>query len=221
MNLFFLTNASKTCMAVTFTVFVLVLGASVQGDAYDRIDNTAKKIQKKSRLLTKETVRYRNTLQYASLVYATSRLHAAASHVHKVAHFENNLNHLQADLADLDRCFHQLEGLFAATEDSAGRGRGHIHGNTGRVKSLLRSIERSIDQMRREVRKIQNRSVASYHEAHRTPVPVAHSTVHYGYSQPIVVPSKAIQQYHPVQLQRNNGFSFSIGGGSSRIHLKF
>jgi len=205
-----------------------VLGASVNGDEFDRIDNMAQKIQKKSRLLIKETVHYRHAPQYRSLVNATNHLYDAASHVHEVAHFSNNLNHLQSDLADLDRYFHQLEGLFQATEDLASRGLGHVHGNTGYAKSLLRSIERSIDSMRRDVRKAQSKIVSKQQEVYRAPIPAArYDRGGYGYSNHHqygqAVQHRVVPQYRPVypQQSRASGFSFSIGGGSSRLSLNF
>ena len=77
------TIASRSCLAIALCTFTLVLsaGASAHGDEFNRIDNMAKKIQKKSKLLLKETADYRHTTQYASLVDATTHLHEAACHV--------------------------------------------------------------------------------------------------------------------------------------------
>lgn len=73
---FFSTIASKASLAIAFCTFALVLsiGASAHGDEYSRIDSMAKKVQKKSELLTKETTHYRHTAQYASLIDATTHL---------------------------------------------------------------------------------------------------------------------------------------------------
>ena len=239
MNQFLLTNASKISLAVAFTALVFVFSSSVNGDEFDRIDSRAQKIQKNSRLLIKETVHYRHTRQYASLVDATKHLYDAASHVHQVAHFANNLNHLQSDLADLDRYFHQLESLFQATEDSASRGRGHVH-NPAYAKRLLRSIEKSIDLMRRDVRKAQSKIVSEHHDVYRAPVPAARYSKHDNrghrnhvrHSQtvvqprvvkPVVVPSRVVPQYRPAypQHRQSSGFSFSIGRGNSSLHFNF
>ena len=242
MTQFFSTTASKISLAVAFTALVFVLSPSVKGDEFDRIDRMAQKIQKKSRLLIKETVHYRHTRQYASLIDATQHLYDAASHVHEVAHFANNLNHLQADLADLEQYFHQLEGLFQATEDSASRGRGHVEGNAGYRRGLLRSIEVSIDLMRRDVRKAQSKIVSKLPEVYRAPVATTRHRYHdshvgHGYNSshghgPAVVQSRgvkpvvahsAIPHYRPVypQQRRSSGFSLSIGGGSSRLNFNF
>ena len=242
----FSTIASKACLAIAFCIFALVLsvGASAHGDEYSRIDNMAKKIQKKTKLLIKETTHYRHTAKYASLVDATTHLYEAASHVHQVVHFANNLNHLQTDLADLDRYFHQLEGLFAAAEDAASRGYGQVHGNTARARSLLRSIEVSIDQMRKDVRKLQSQSISRHHEVYRAATPVVtypaaryaqgHSNVRNPPVKPRVVqqqvvrnrvPTKpsAVKQQRPVcqPPRQANGFSFSIGGGNSKLQFRF
>lgn len=224
-----LTTASKARVAIAFTAFALILsaGTSAHGDEFNRIDNMAKKIQKKSKLLLKETTRYRHTAQYASLIDCTTHLHDAAIHIQQVLYFANNLNHLQSDLAELDRNFHQLEGLFAATEDSASRGRGHVHGNTAYARGLLRSIEVSIDLMRKDVRKLQSRSLSQHHQVHRATTQVPYSAV--GYNRGRHVPAKpayhkAVKQKRPTyhqQPRQANGFSFSIGGGSSRIHFNF
>ena len=235
MSQFLLTTASKISLAVAFTALALVLNPSVEGDEFDRIDNRAQKIQKKSRLLIKETVHYRHTPHYAALVDATTHLYDAATHVHQVAHFANNLNHLQSDLADLDQYFDQLEGLFQATEDTASRGRGHVH-KTGYARGLLRSIESNIDLMRRDVRKLQSKIVSKHHEVYRAPVaavPRGNHAVH-GHNNhlhnravvqprvatPVIVQPRVVPQYRPAYPQhRQAGFSFSIGGG--RLHFSF
>ena len=235
MTQFISTTASKISLAVTFTVLAFALTASAKADEYDRIDRFAQKIQKKSRLLIKETIHYRHTPQYRALVDASTYLYDAASHVHQVAHFANNLDHLQADLADLDRHFHQLEGLFEATKDSASRGHGRVH-NTGYAKGLLRSIEVSIDLMRRDVRKVQSKFASTHHhEVHHPVVKVPHRNQNaYSHNkshrraQAIVEPRvvkpvvhSAVPQYGPAYPQRRqaSGFSISIGGG--RINLNF
>ena len=163
MNQFFSSTASKITLAVAFTALIFVLSPSVKGDEFDRIDSRAQKIQKKARLLIKETVHYRHTPQYRSLVAATTHLYDVATHVHEVAHFSNNLNHLQSDLADLDRYFHQLEGLFQATEDLTSRGLGQVHGNTAYFRGLLRSVEvkHRLNATRRAKGAKQNRLEAS------------------------------------------------------------
>ena len=220
----FTTIASKAYLAMAFCTITLVLsvGASVHGDEYSRIDNKAKKIQKKSKLLIKETTQhYRNTAQYTSLIDAITGLHDTASHIHQVVHVANSLNHLQTDLADLDQCFHQLEGLFAAAEDAASRGHGHVHGNTAYAKSLLRSIEVSIDSMRKDVRKLQSRTIAQHYKAYPAAKPVVtYSATHDGYRY---VRNQPVKQRRPryQQSRQANGFSFSIGGGSSRLQFNF
>ena len=240
---FFSTTASKITLAFAFTfvAFAFVLSSPANGDEFDRIDNMAQKIQKKSRLLIKETVHYRHTPQYHQLFDATNHLYDAATHVHQVAHFENNLDHLQSDLADLDRYFDQLEDLFQATEDSASRGRGQVHGNTGYARSLLRSIERSIDSMRRDVRKAQSKIVSKPRDVYYAPVKPQHHhnsharQIHNNHrylSQtnvrprvvtPAIVQPRVVPQYRSAypQQRRAGGFSLSIGGGSSRLHFNF
>lgn len=211
-----LTNyASKIGFGLTAMIIAaMALGSTAAGDEFDRIDNLARKIQRKTRLLLKETVHYRHTAQYRSLVRETSALHSAASHVHDVAHFNNNLHHLEADLATMDRCFHRLEDLFDATECEANRGRGHIHGPTGHVKGLLNSIENSIHQIRRDVRRLQQRI------ERRRPVYV-----------PTAPATRPIYSFYPNYRPpvspgcgygaRTGGFSFSIGGGSSALNFGF
>ena len=228
-----LTTASKISLAVAYTALTFVFSPSVNGDEFDRIDRMAQKIQKKSLLLIKETDDYRHTPHHAALIDATTHLYDAASHVHEVAHFSNNLNHLQSDLADLDRYFDQLEGLFHATEDSVSRGRGHIHGGTGYARGLLRSIEVSIDSMRRDVRKLQSKIVSKHHQVYRAPAPAAYNGhVGHGHNSRrhdqvlpsrVVVQPRAVPQYRPAypQQRRAGGFSLSIGGGSSRLHFNF
>jgi len=239
------TIASKIYLAMTFCIvtFVLSMGASAHADQYSRIDNKAKKIQKKSKRLLKETADYRHTSQYASLVDATARLHDTAIHIQQVAYLANNLNHLQTDLASLDHCFHQLESLFAAAEDAASRGHVQIHGNTASARSLLRSIEVRIDQMRKDVRKLQSRAIAQHHKAYpaATPVVTYHAAGNdrsYARDRPVVnqravqqqviqnrgpAKTKAVKQQRPVHQQprQTNGISFSIGSRSPKLQFNF
>ena len=239
MTQFFSTTASKTRLALIITALSVAFGTAANADEFDRIDNRAQKIQKKTRLLIEQTDNYRHTPQYPSLVDATNHLYDAATHVHQVAHFANNLNHLQADLADLDQYFHQLESLFQATEDAASRGHGHVH-KTGRTKGLLRSIEVNIDLMRRDVRRVQSKIAPRDHDVHRVPVREAHYSAYdfhdvhghnnsrrHGQStvqpQPVtpVIVRPAVPQYRPAYPQQSCASDFNISIGGGRLNFNF
>lgn len=152
-------TASKVAFGLTMLIAVSALSttATATADECANIDRLARKIQRKTRLLVKKTVHYRHMNQYRALVRETSSLYGAATHIHEVAHNENNLHFLQSDLAQLDRCFHRLEALFDAAEIQASQGRGEIQGSTRQVKVLLDSIEDSIHQIQDDVLALQRR----------------------------------------------------------------
>lgn len=219
-------TASKTVFGLTaILIAIMTLNSNVNADECDHIDSLAKKIQRKTRLLVKQTVHYRHTPQYRALVRETSALSATATHIREVAHFENNLYHLEADLAKLDRCFHRLESLFDATEIKASFGHGHIHGSTRHVKALLNSIEDYIHHIQDDVRTLR-RTNEHVRRPIFIPTAPAQRPVYSGY-RPSYRPTAPGCQYGSrkgaprTSGYRTGGISFSIGGGSSRMNFGF
>ncbi len=210
-------TASRVALGLTMLFAVLAIGtpATATADECANIDRLARKIQRKTRLLVKKTVHYRHTNQYRALVRETSSLYGAATHIHEIAHDENNLHLLQADLAQLDQCFHRLEALFDATEVFASQGQGQIKGSTRQVRVLLDSIEDSIHRIQADVRTLQRRNQPVRRPAY-FPQQQSFRPVYSGY-QPNFGPRTPGCGYGV----RNSGRNFSFGTGSLRIPFGF
>lgn len=229
MNMFFQPLTS----GMTLLFVALAMSAPANADTCDHIDLLARDIQTKARLLMRETPHYRNTPNYRQLVVETSKLYQLASHVRTVAHLDGNLRSLEADLRDLECCFDRLEDLYDVTEYESQFGRGCIRGNTAHVKRLLIGIEDCIHQMQDDVSTLRR---ALRHQRH-----AQRSLYQRGFQPQIGHPTQlgrpAYSSFQPHPYTRgkfpqnrvgyshtrraSSGIGFSIGGGSSRIELRF
>ncbi|MEL7497152.1 MAG: hypothetical protein AAFN77_06040 [Planctomycetota bacterium] len=219
---------TKITTFCSFLVASIAMTATASADTYDHIDRMAVDIQTKARLLIRETVHYRSTPQYRQLVAETSKLYRLAAHIHDVTHFEGNLVHLEADLRDLDRCFHRLEALFDYTEASNGVGCSQVRGNTAHVKRLLNRVEDCIHHMQDDVAQLRR---FAYRQVAR---PVTQPHYRPNLNRGIYTPNRGIYNQRgysqgtcPSSRGYGNtgrvgsGVGFSIGGGSSRIEFRF
>jgi uncharacterized membrane protein YgcG len=216
-----MTHSIKTITSL-FTLLVMsAFTTQVNADEYHHIDQLAVKIQRTAKRLLRETVHYRHTAEYGHMVADANEIYRLATHVHKVTHFEGNLNHLQNDVDELDRQFHHLNGVFDRIEHNAAYGSGHVHGNTAHVKRLLDSIEDSIHHMTDDLQEIRKRTIVA-RPVYTRPVlrPVyggvgAHGSSGYGHG------GRSYGGYGGGHGSHNSGFGFSFGGGSSRINIRF
>lgn len=245
-----MTHSKAVLSSISAVLFsVLTFASSAKADCYQHIDDLALDIQAKTGQLLQETAHYRYTPQYRKLVACTSEMYRLAEHIHEVARFEGDVRHLQADLRDLEYEFHQLEDLFDRVELSAARGCSRIKGNTAHVKRLLNRIEDCIDEIQEDVDRLVRRS-ARRPVTVRQPVYVPATPVYVperpfcgadrdrhinrgthlnlGYSNhysrdPRNFNVGSVYGNHRVYSTRNidNGLGFSIGGGSSRIQIRF
>lgn len=201
---------------------VSAFATHANADEYSHIDRLAVKIRNNARRITRETVHYRHTREYAHMVSDANELYRLADHIHDVTHFEGNLRHLIMDLDQLDRMFHHLEGLFDQVEHNAAYGDGHVHGNTAHVKRLLNLIENDIHHMREDVNILRRRPVII--------PPPACQTI-YNHNRPIRLPYNGYGgrghggHGHGVHGGSHGrtaaGFGISIGRGNSRIQFNF
>lgn len=238
----FFTKLTSCC---TLLVATSLFSASVRADECEHIDELAVKIQVKTRLLIRETVHYRHTASYQQLVAETNNLYRLASHIHDVTHFSGNLRHLEQDLLELDASFHQLEALFDATELNSVYGDRRIRGNTAHVKELLDAIEDCIHHIQVDVATLRSQSRRRTGYRPQYPGPVYNPII---YTRPVVPVVPVAPTYCPSARppvvhghggnrhgqgnghgrggNGNHGRSgssigFSIGGGSSRINIRF
>ncbi len=214
-----MTFSIKTIIKTITSVFTLLVmtafTAQVNADEYHHIDQLARKVQRQTRQLGNELRHYRHAPEYAHLVEDTNELSRLAKHIHDVTHFEGNLVHLQSDLDGLDRNFHHLEEVFDRVEHNAAFGHGHVHGNTKHVKRLLKSIEDSIHHISTDVQTLR-RPVVFHRPVYTAPRPV-YRPVYQPYGGHGGHGHSRSNDFH-----NNRGvIGFSIGGGSSRIQIRF
>lgn len=191
-------------------LFVSAFTVQSNADEYGHIDRLAVRIQNKARLLASETTHYRHTAEYHHLVSDTQEIARLARHIHDVTHFEGNLNHLVSDMSELDQKFHHLEDVFDRIEHDAAYGDGHVHGNTSHVKRLLNSIEDAIHHIQEDIETLQHRVIV-YRPVYSGHGHGGHGS--HGY--------EGHGSYGRGGYYRGRGIGFTIGGGSSRIHIRF
>ena len=221
------------CLA--FLLVTFAIAGTSNADTYDHIDRMAIDIQRKARLLMRETVHYRNTPNYRQLLVETNKLYQLASHIHNVTHFAGQLRHLESDLRDLNRCFQRLERLFDATEYQAQYGHGRVRGCTAHVKQLLNAVEDCILNMQDDVATLRRLVRHNYRQrpTFQNVIPPAYTVPptfsayqRLGYTTNRVgFPTNSCPSSRNSLNQRYsrsaNGIGFSIGGGNSRIDFRF
>lgn len=194
---------SKSLIALG--MLVTTLSTSGFADTYRHIDGLALSIQRKARLLQRETVHYRHTPEYRHLLDDTRDLYRFATHLHEVAHHHGSLAHLESDVRQLDSKFHHLEAVFDRVENAAAHGHGHVDGHTAHVKALLRSIESSIHHLQDDIRSLRH-PICNYPVVPVTPHHEVYRRGHHGHG--------------PGYSNRPRG-GISFGGGSTRFTINF
>ncbi len=240
-----MTHITKLTSLLAVTVMAL-MSSQANADEYGHIDQLAVEIQAKTRLLLQESIHYRHTPQYGYIVNDARELYKTASHIHDVTHFEGNLTHLAIDLAALNRQFHHLEEVFDQAEYEDAQGARRIQSNTAHVKQLLNAIEDCICQIQADVDRLQTPVVVVSRPVYKRPVykaPVYRAPVYKApvYKAPVSKrPVYKKPNYTPVNRrpvysgnkkqggkgqkrgnQRYGRSGITIGGGSSKIHIRF
>ena len=181
------------CSAVSGTAFA---------DAYHHVDKLSATIEGQARLLEREMVVYRWSREYIHLLADTRQMSRAAARMHDIAHAPGCLDHLQADLRQLDAAFHHLQSTIDRVEEDCFR---RDYGPTGsalHLRRLLRSIELNICHLQSEVRCLSR---------------LRHRESHY---RPAIPGWWGDARYYPT---RPNPWSrqITIGGGSTRFTIRF
>lgn len=138
---------SKLIVVALAVVAAGVTANTSAADEYSRINGQTIKIRNKTRVLLKETDHYRLTPNYKHLVADTAELRQLAELTREVARHHGDLDHLAANVAQMDQIFHHLEDLFDNTELLASQCQGSVKGHTAHVKRLLNSIEDCIHRI--------------------------------------------------------------------------
>ena len=246
-----ITKSIKHLLLAAFAVVAFGVSANTaSANAYNHINSMAVKIRNKTKSLLRETEHYRYTPNYRHLVSDAAGLRQLAEHTREVAREKGDLDHLAADVAEMDRTFHHLENLFDATERSAAYNQGKIKGNTAHVKRLLESIEECIHHIQDDIATLRRQAYNAPPVVVQRPLfvpqpaavqrPIVDPGCPYGRSrglsnQPIVtrvetarIPTRDFQRqgygdrgYNRPYGGGGGGFNFSLGGGNSRLHFNF
>ncbi len=229
-------QTSKIVLNLLLVVFTVValdgLTNSASADEYSRINRLAVKIRNQTRTLIRETEHYRFTANYPVLVSDSAELRQLAEHTREVARHQGDLDRLAAVVAGMDRTFHHLENLFDSTELLASQCQGSVKGHTAHVKRLLNSIEDCIHDIQHEIKKLRNAVIVSPAVLPQPPVILQRPVVeacpyeagpairpYVTKVETIQVPSHKIHRHD--RNYNSGGFSFSFGGGSSRMIFNF
>lgn len=209
----------------------LLVGVATQANAdiWVHVDQQAADIERATKALRTEVDHYRNTKYYGKLISATAVLKGKAVHVHNVAYHSKSVKALKNAVKYLDIAFHDAEALFDRAELYAANGNGRIRGNTAHVKKLLNKIDACIHYLQDDLRKLTKVKTTQY----RAAVPAKkYNAYKGGYSKSRAAYSGyGKSNYKPAYNRGYNksyspsrgksGVNISIGGGRSRIALRF
>ena len=231
---------SKIALTLTLlgaTSFV----STASANDYRRINREAQRIERKATLLAQEVVHYEAMPQHCHLVRDLEEFVRLSQHITDLVRVSGDLRHIKADVNELDRTFHHIEGLFDQIERQIARGRGVKYGNTAHVKRLLNSVEDCIHHMQEDVAVLEVRAHRDHynrpvygsnhnHGVRNVPTYNYRRETYYnggGYynSGSYYGRSYNSGNYYggscPSARNRGSGIQFSIGGGSSRINFRF
>ncbi len=175
--------------------------------------------------------------QYRHLAEDLVEFVRLSQHITDLVRVSGDFRHIKSDVAELDRTFHHIEDLFDRMERQIARGRGVKFGNTAHVKRLLNSVEDSIHIMQEDVAVLEVRShqhlnqrptynghnhnrgfEPQNYELNRRPTYYGNGYGGNGYGGNYGNGNGG--GYCPSN-NRGGGFGFTIGGGSSRIRIRF
>lgn len=216
--------------------FALLVGTATQANAdiWIHVDQQASAIERATKKLRTQVDHYRHTRFYGQLIGATARLKGQAIHVHNIALHSHCPIALKAAVKELDRASQDAGNLFDQAELNASYGNGRIRGNTAHVKQMLNNIDYAIQYLQDDLRRLNRVKTARVTTTrYQPPTPVYardYTPVRYGnyggqvYNRPVKVKSKSYNTGHKKGYSKsrgNSGVGISIGGGSSRINIRF
>lgn len=146
------TNASKT-LALTATVALTICGISTPAKAAHQCDPLVHSAQQLVGLLTnlKEDFRkhYYHTPKFRTIMQDTGDMRKRANHILEIAVYKDvSIQHLEADVAEIDRLSHKLHNLVDRNEQKRN---GHVHGNTKHTHRMLASMTNIIHTMQQQI----------------------------------------------------------------------
>lgn len=136
------------------SAIVLSVGATTKtaqaGHECDPLANSALQL---FNLLTnlKEDFRqhYLHTPKFRDLMQDVGDMRKHASHIREIAVYRNvSIQHLEADVAEIDRLSHKLHTLVDRNEQKR---KGHVHGNTQHTYQMLASLTNLVHQMQQQI----------------------------------------------------------------------
>lgn len=218
-------NLLSSKFVVGMTLLTLSgLTSVASANDYLRINRDARTIERKANLLLEETEHYRATPEYLHLVNDVHSFLGLSQHITDLVRVDGCINRIAADVAQLDYTFHHIEGLFDNIERNVARGIGRKCGNTAHVKRLLNAIEDCIHHMQDDIDLIRLRNARQ----RRYGTVVRETTRYPDYYGGRVTRTRETyydrgRSFYGGSSCPNSrgGVGLSIGGGSSRIHIRF
>jgi len=141
---------SLTLLAFLVAGFLISRTATAAPQAH--LHSLAAKIDQQASRLLQETIHYRHTPSYATMVAHVANLRVKARHMRVTTFVSSSFHHLEEDLRIVEQCFHEIVCYFDRAEIHAANRNGHVHGTTRHVKILLENMEATIDHMQDHVR---------------------------------------------------------------------
>ena len=240
--------SNPTTKILIAAVAVIAIGISAEtasANEYNHINRMAVKIRNQTRKLLRETEHYRHTAHYRHLVGDSAALRQLAEQSREIARDEGCLDTLAGYVAQMHETFYHLENLFDHTELLAAHYHGSVKGHTAHVKRLLESIDECICNMRDDIAVLRASIVTApavpvfvpqtarkprYPYSNRNQRPIITKVENYsaparnGRGSGNIYGGRGPKYEHrptPRYGSRNGGYSFYLGGGSSRLHFNF
>ena len=214
---------------------LLALFGTTQANANDylRLKSDALTIERKANKMAKETKHYRATPQYAQLVCDVDQFISLSQNITDLVANGGSIGRIEAYVNELDATFLHVEGLFDAIEYNAANGIGVKRGNTAHVKRHLNVVEDCILRMQEDIAilRVRARQANVRRPVAKRPVVTSRPPTYYkgGYngadrgpsrqSRAYPTPSRSAPKYYSPRNSGRGGVT--IGGGSSRIHIRF
>lgn len=144
-------TASKN-LALTASVAMAIWGISTPAQA-NQCDPLVHSTQQLVGLLTnlKEDFRkhYVHTPKFRTLMQDVGDMRKSANHILEIAVYRNvSIQHLEADVAEIDRLSHKLHSLVDRNEQKRNA---HVHGNTKHTHQMLAGMTNIIHTMQQQI----------------------------------------------------------------------
>ncbi len=207
---------ARTTIAALTVAIAGTLAPNAAAATYHSVDVKATNLQRKAAGLYWEfNAHFRHSAHFGHLRSDAAQLYGLARDIHLLAHRSHGLDQMAYKLDRADALFHHMEELIEHIVHDAEHGHGHIHGDLCHVRSQVESFERTLHNLRAEVRDLRYYQALHFHD---------HFDDHYlgGHG----VHGHSVQRHgvnrHSVRRHsdhRREGGSISFGNGSFRIRF--